>query len=132
TILSFAKLSNKVLSPKLSNSIEAFLLAPSISILVTLPNPNFGCSIFMPSIRLCVLEGLKSRLGVWIFAVVPALTDGLFSPTKPFRPSLPSFLKDEKALGVLLISLIQEGSTSSRNLLGSQFNKRPNRYLVVA
>src|SRR5690554_3514335 len=127
-ILNFAKLSNNVLSPKLSKRIAAFLLAPSSSILVTFPNPNLGCSMAMPSVSLWVLEGLKSGLGVWSLAVVPDLTAGLFKPTKPFLPSLDSLLKVEsnKVPGFLW-DFMQAGSTSSRNLLGSQFNSLPKQ-----
>lgn len=126
-IRSFAKLSNKVFSPKLSNCIVAFLLIPSISIFWTDPKPNFGCSTFMPAAKLLVLDGLKSGLGVWTFAVAIGLTLGFLSPTKPDLPSLPSFRKapamEEDSF---LLTRIHMGSTSSKNRLGSQFSNLPN------
>ena len=58
-----AKLKSRVFSPTESKVIIAFLSVPLVSIELTNPKPNFGCSIFIPEASLDVSLGAKLAVG---------------------------------------------------------------------
>lgn len=63
-ILNLAKLNKRVFSPAPSKSMMALRSVPLMSIFLTVPFPNFGCSTRLPSSKFEVSLGTKSPEGI--------------------------------------------------------------------